>query len=142
MVFGMAVIAVFMVFFRVVPVIELLWLPVVVFLQLVFMLAVALPVAYLTVFIRDFDNILQHLMRLWFFATPVIWRESLVPERWNWLLVVNPMAYFVRSYRNIFIYNTPPNIDILCLIGLVSAVWIFLMLYYYTQNEHRIIKAL
>ena len=102
-IFGVAVIAISLVFFKVIPGINMLWLPVIIALQLVFMMALALPVAYLSVFVRDFEYLVDHLMRIWFFTSPVFWRTSMMPEKVRWLTSFNPMTHFLSSYRNVII---------------------------------------
>jgi lipopolysaccharide transport system permease protein len=52
---------------------DLLWLPVVVLVQLVFTLGLALLLSALTVHFRDLKDLLANLLTLWFFATPIIY---------------------------------------------------------------------
>ncbi len=140
--FGILVVGLFLVVFKITPSCELIWLPVIIGLQLVFMLAIALPMAYVNVFIRDFDFLIGHLMRLWFFSSPVIWEPSRIPERVRWVLDINPMVYFLTSYRNVIIYHTGPEICALIKIGIFSLFAIFFMLFFYSRYEHKIIKEL
>ncbi len=141
-IFGILVVGLFLVVFKIAPGIELMWLPVIIALQLLFMLAMALPAAYINVFIRDFDYLIGHFMRLWFFGSPVIWESSMIPAGGKWLLDMNPMTYFLVSYRNIIIYNAPPKIFALIVIGIASLFVIFFMLFFYSRYEHKIIKEL
>jgi ABC-type polysaccharide/polyol phosphate export permease len=103
---------------------------------------ISLPIAYFCVFFRDVDNIVNHLMRLWFFGSPVVWYEEMIPAQGRWLLEMNPMTHFLASYRNVFIYNTSPDYGLLLLIGMISLFFILMMIFFYSQNEHKIIKAL
>jgi lipopolysaccharide transport system permease protein len=48
---------------------------------------------------RDVRYIVPFFMQLWFFATPVIYPASLVPEPWRPLLALNPMAGFIDAFR-------------------------------------------
>ena len=48
---------------------------------------------------RDVRYVIPFFMQLWFFATPVIYPASLVPERWRLLLALNPMAGFIDAFR-------------------------------------------
>lgn len=141
-IFGIMVVGMFLVGFQIAPGIELFWLPFIIGVQLLFMFALALPVAYITVFIRDFDYLLGHFMRLWFFASPVIWESSMIPAKGQWLLKINPMTYFLSSYRNITIYHAPPEICALIMIGILSLFIILFMLFFYSRYEHKIIKEL
>jgi lipopolysaccharide transport system permease protein/teichoic acid transport system permease protein len=140
--FGLVVIAIFFIVLRVVPGITILWLPFIIVTQFFFMTAIALPVAYLSVFLRDMDNIVSHLTRLWFFGSPVIWRVEMIPERVRWLIDINPMAYFLNSYRQALIYKNPPDVPALLIIGFFSLLISVAMIYCYSRYEHKMIKVL
>jgi lipopolysaccharide transport system permease protein/teichoic acid transport system permease protein len=140
--FGLVVIAIFFLVLRVVPGITVLWLPFIIVMQFFFMTAIALPVAYLSVFVRDMDNIVTHLTRLWFFGSPVIWRVEMIPERVRWLIDLNPMAYFLNSYRQALIYKSSPDVPALLVIGFVSLLISVVMIYCYSRYEHKMIKVL
>ena len=58
-----------------------LLLPLPILVQLVFTLGLALFVSALTVHFRDIQNILAHLLHLWFFASPVLYYYGGRPAR-------------------------------------------------------------
>ena len=140
--FGLLVIAIFLIALNVSPGIKIIWLPFIMSMQLFFMMAIAFLLGYVCVFIRDIDNFLNHLMRLWFFGSPVIWYEDMVPQRLEWLLTINPMAHFITSFRNVLIYNSNPDYMTLFYIGVLSISFVIFMLFYYYRFEHKIVKAL
>lgn len=141
-IFGLVVIAIFLVCFKIIPGIELLWLPFIIVIQLIFLNAISLLLAYVCVFIRDIDTLVNHLMRVWFFGSPVIWQDDMIPEKLRWLLDMNPMTHFLASYRDVLMYHSSPDFIILLLIGLLSILGIVFMIYVYSRHEHKIIKAL
>jgi lipopolysaccharide transport system permease protein len=57
----------------------------------------------LTVAYRDFTHLTPFLVQLWLYVTPVIFPVSLVPERWQWLLYLNPMTGLVEGFRSAFL---------------------------------------
>lgn len=62
-------------------------------------LAVAQIVAICTVFARDTQQILGHLLTAWMFLTPILYAPSLVPSAFqNWMRM-NPMSEVVVSLR-------------------------------------------
>ncbi len=71
--FGLPILATFLLYYRT-PVYlpDLLWLPAVVLVQLTLMLGLALLVSSLTVHFRDLRDLLQNLLTLLFFATPIL----------------------------------------------------------------------
>ena len=86
---------------------DLLWFPVIVLIQLVLTLGLALLLSALTVHFRDIRDLLTNLLTLWFFATPIIYPLSLVPETLRWYLNLNPFTHLAVSYQEVlFIEGT------------------------------------
>jgi ABC-type polysaccharide/polyol phosphate export permease len=140
--FGLLVIAGFFVILKVMPGFTVLWLPFIIFMQFLFMIAVALPIAFLSVFVRDMENIITHFSRLWFFGSPVIWRVEMIPERFGWLIDINPMAHFLNSYRQSLVHQNTPDVMALSVIGVISLIISVCFLYLYSSYEHKMIKVL
>ncbi len=61
--------------------------------------AVGLISAALTVKYRDLRHALPFIIQLWMFASPVIYPMSIVPDRWKWLLLVNPVVGIIEGFR-------------------------------------------
>jgi ABC-2 type transport system permease protein len=102
-VLNMVVIAIFMIASRVPVGVEVLWiLPL--FLEMVTLsVAVALFLSALYVRFRDLDYIWQVLMQAAFYATPILYPLSLVPERWARILLLNPMAQIIQDTREVLV---------------------------------------
>lgn len=66
-------------------------------------LGVGILFSALTVAYRDFTNITGYFLQIWLFATPVIYPVSLVPEKWRWIMYINPMAPQVEGFRSSFL---------------------------------------
>jgi len=140
--FGLLVIAVFAGFFQLKPGPAILWLPYITLMQLCFLTAIAVAFSYLSVFVRDIEDVVGHALRVWFFGSPVIWREDLLTEKTQWVAALNPMAYFLTAYRDVFMHQASPDVWRLLGIGVVSALGVMWMMYYFSHHEHQIIKAL
>jgi ABC-type polysaccharide/polyol phosphate export permease len=86
----------------------LLPLPIVV--QLVLTLGFALFLSALTVHFRDIQNILTHVLHLWFFATPVIYSYAALSEGslLRRALRLNPMTHVIVTYQQMLFYG---NVD-------------------------------
>lgn len=140
--FGLIIIFLCFIFFHIKPGLAIAWLPFVIGMQFLFMLAIGLLVAYTSVFVRDIEMIMRHLMRLWFYGSPVIWYADMIPEKGEWLLQINPMVLFLSSYRKIIIDNAAPEYGLLLVAGILSFIAVILLINHYHQYEHKIIKAL
>jgi lipopolysaccharide transport system permease protein len=53
----------------------------------------------LTVVYRDFRYIAGFMTQMWMFVTPIIYPASMVPERWRWVLTLNPMSGLIDAFR-------------------------------------------
>ncbi|HEY0077718.1 MAG TPA: ABC transporter permease [Pyrinomonadaceae bacterium] len=87
----------------------LAWLPVLVALQLLATLGGAWFVASLGVFVRDTTQGLALVLMAWMYLTPIIYPESIVPDRFRFYLELNPFTPLIRSYRRILLEGAPPD---------------------------------
>jgi lipopolysaccharide transport system permease protein len=78
---------------------NLLLLPLFIFMMAMLALGVGLLSAALTVKYRDLRHALPFIIQLWMFASPVIYPTSIVPQRWKWLLTINPVAGIIEGFR-------------------------------------------
>jgi len=85
------------------------WLPALLIPQLVFALGAAWLVASLGVFLRDIAQGITLLLMAWMYLTPIIYPESIVPERFRRIIDLNPFTSLVRSYRRIFLDGAAPD---------------------------------
>lgn len=97
--------------------IHLSWLclPLILLLEAIFALGVAFFLSALCVFIRDTRELLNIVLMLWFFGTPIIYPPSMVPEGFKYLLALNPMTLFINTFRDIVLMN---RIDFLTVLHL------------------------
>jgi lipopolysaccharide transport system permease protein len=84
-------------------------LPLVVLLQFMFTTGVAWLLAAVAVFIRDARQVVALGLTLWMFMTPIVYPAYLVPERFRWVLTLNPMWYVVDAYRGALLDNRLPE---------------------------------
>ncbi len=53
-------------------------------------LGTVLAVAY--VYLRDLKHALGLLLQIWFYATPIIYDKNMIPEKYKFILVLNPVG--------------------------------------------------
>ncbi len=63
--------------------------------------------ACINVFLRDMGQLVTVLMQMWFWGTPIFWNIGMFPEKYHWVLQLNPMYYIVQGYRDSFLYHRP-----------------------------------
>jgi lipopolysaccharide transport system permease protein len=114
--------------------IGLSFLPLILLIQLALLLGLGIGSAALNVFYRDVDPLLRLVIQVWFYASPILYPVSLVPEQWRWVYFLNPMAGIIAAYRDVLIYNTLPG-DYLLPSALISFAILALGYWYFKRVE-------
>jgi lipopolysaccharide transport system permease protein len=102
----------------------LLLVPVVVAPVILLALGVSWFLSSLGVYLRDVSNIVGVVLQVLFFATPIFYPVSVVPESLRWLLNINPLTHMVEMFRGVCLFGSAPDPLILAgslAIGLVVA---------------------
>src|SRR5215204_1963032 len=88
-----------MIYYRVSLTINILFLPVLIILTSLFGLGVGTWMSALNVKYRDVRFALPFVIQLWLFVSSVILPSSSVPQKWRWILMLNPMSGIIEGYR-------------------------------------------
>jgi homopolymeric O-antigen transport system permease protein len=88
-----------MIWYRMIPDWEIVYLPVFVILTMLTALSVSLWLSVINVRYRDVGQAVPFLVQIWLFASPVAYAVSAVPEQWRTLYSLNPMAGVVEGFR-------------------------------------------
>lgn len=73
----------------------------------VFLSIFSLITSALVMLARDFNKLIQAVMRLMFFVTPVFWQPGdSAPLAMRLFNLCNPFGYIVRGFRNTLLYHT------------------------------------
>jgi lipopolysaccharide transport system permease protein len=86
-------------FYGMVPTLNIVWLPLLVLLALVTALGVGLWLSALNVQFRDVRYTIPFLTQFWLFATPIAYPSTLLAEPWRTLYGLNPMVGVVEGFR-------------------------------------------
>jgi lipopolysaccharide transport system permease protein len=87
----------------------ILFLPLLVIPQVIATLGGAWLLASLGVFVRDIVQGITLILMAWMYLTPIIYPESLVPERYRPIVNLNPFTPLVRNYRRILLEGNAPD---------------------------------
>lgn len=85
-----------------------------------FALGVGLLLAVCATRFRDVIDLYQVASGAWLYLTPVIYPRSIVPEAYQWLLALNPMTWFIESFRLPLLDGTTASSPALGLSGTVA----------------------
>jgi lipopolysaccharide transport system permease protein len=93
------VLLIMMLFYGLVPTLNIIWLPFFLLLALITSLGVGLWLSAMNVQFRDVRYIVPFLTQAWLFATPIAYPSSLLSEPWRTLYGINPMVGVVEGFR-------------------------------------------
>jgi len=88
-----------MLYYRMMPTLNVLWLPLFLLLALVASLGVGLWLSALNVKYRDVRYVVPFITQFWLFVTPIAYPSSLLHEPWRTLYGLNPMVGVVEGFR-------------------------------------------
>jgi len=133
--FGLAagLLIVLIVFFQM-PIFPIGWLflPIVLVIQVTLMLGLGLALAAANVYYRDVQSLLTLVVQLWFYASPIIYPVTVVPENLRPFYFLNPMAGILEAYRDVLLSGQLPG-SYLMMSAFVSLV-IFLLGYWFFKR--------
>jgi ABC-type polysaccharide/polyol phosphate export permease len=76
------------------------------------------------VYFRDLSNFLPYALRIWLYVSPVLYFADEVPERYRWLLDVNPMGGLLTAWSDVLVGGQPPGLQPM-LLGLAWGIGLF-----------------
>lgn len=113
---------------------NILMLPVLVILTSLLAIGVGMWMSALNVKYRDVRYALPFLVQIGLFATPIIYPASLVPEKYRWLLWLNPVAGQIEAYRSAF-FGKPFDWLALAISALLTLIILFYAAFTFKRME-------
>ncbi|MCI9429069.1 MAG: ABC transporter permease [Lachnospiraceae bacterium] len=72
----------------------------------VFVLGISYTTCSIVLFFRDLTQIIGIVLQVGMWATPILWKLSMVPEQYQILFKLNPVFYIVNGYRSALLEKT------------------------------------
>jgi ABC-type polysaccharide/polyol phosphate export permease len=99
----------------------IIYLPLIILTQFILLQGISFIVSSIDVYIRDFEYIVNFLISVLFYATPILYSSSLFENSpIKYLIKLNPMATIIECYRDILFYQSMPHIKSLLVVLLCS----------------------
>jgi teichoic acid transport system permease protein len=99
----------------------LLWVIPLTGLLIVLASGAAMLVSSLQVYFRDLKNFLPYALRVWLYASPVLYFADEVPDRYDFLLALNPLGGLLTAWSDVINQGHAPDASSLAL----AAGWAF-----------------
>lgn len=126
-----------MVWFTVWPSLAIVFAPLFVAMALVTALGVGLFLAAVNVRYRDVPYAIPFLMQIWMYLSGVVYAISALPDKWQWLLALNPMTAVISGFQWGVLGTQAPDVG-MTLISLASMIAMFSIgLLFFRRSEPR-----
>jgi len=131
------VLAAMMLYYRIAPGPEVVWLLPIMLIAALFAAAVALALSATQVWFRDIGLALPLALQVWMFACPVVYPLTSVPLRFRALYILNPMAGVIENFRRVLIGGQSPDMASLASAAAITLV-VLMAAYLYFKNREAI----
>jgi lipopolysaccharide transport system permease protein len=100
-------------------------------------LGVALLLSAVNVRYRDVPYAIPFLMQIWLYLSGVVYAISALPERWQWLLALNPMTTVISGFQWGVLGTAPPDLGKSLISVAATAIFLVAGLWYFRRSEPR-----
>ena len=102
---------------------HIVFLPLIMLLQYIVQLALVFLLAGFNVYVKDVEYMVAFLINLMFYATPILYTSDMfASSKFAFIFKINPMAYIIESYRNIFYAHHIPGLKTMVVLFAISIV--------------------
>lgn len=135
--FSLIAVALIMIITKVKISLAILFMPIILILLLIFAIGFSLILSAYAVFFRDIIHFYSVLIMLLMYLTPLFYPEEIIPERYKIFLYLNPLYYFVKSFRLTILYAQMPDLQLVltCLIIAFATLFIGFFVFYKKQDK-------
>jgi lipopolysaccharide transport system permease protein len=92
-------------------------------------------ISSLTTKYRDLTHLVGFGVQLWMFATPIVYPTSRIPERFQWIIALNPMSPIIEVFRYSFLGAGTINPSHIALSVLTTMVILFIGIILFSRVE-------
>lgn len=102
-------------------------------LQMLFSLGLGVILGVLNVFFRDVGQFFTIVFQFWFWLTPIVYPISILPEKIQTIVHLNPITPLVGAYQTVFVYGAWPQWETLFSTLVVTLVLLSLAFFLYRK---------
>lgn len=120
----------------------ILFFPLILLIQFILSLGISLIISSVTVYMRDIQHFVGVILQLLFYGTPIVYSLETIPEQFRGILRLNPFAYIIEAYRDIFYNQKMPDLVNLGIIFLISIITLILGYLIFNKLQKRFAEEL
>lgn len=110
--------------------------------QVLFAVGLGMTLGVLNVFFRDVGQATSLLLQFWFWATPVVYPASILPQWLQPWMALNPMYTLIQSYQQIFTAQAWPHWPHVAAVGLLALLLAIYALRLFRRHAGEIVDEL
>lgn len=133
--YSILILIVFFIFYKTHLTVNALWFFPFFIIQLIFTAGLSLILASFNLFYRDIQYLLNLIISVWFYLTPVIYPIEQFPEKYRFIFSINPMSVIINGYRQTILGGGEPNIKSLLAVSIFSILFFIFSFLYFKKIE-------
>lgn len=102
------------------------FLPVLMVLELIFISGFCFIFSSLNPYFKDTQQAVSYITMIWFYASPIVYPLSIVPEKFRKVLLFNPLSFLLEGFRDILLRGKFPPLNFFA--SLLGPGLVFLLL--------------
>lgn len=130
-----SVLILMMFFYGIVPTYAIIFTPFFILLTILTVLSISLWLSAINVEYRDIENLLPFIIQTGLFITPIAYSSKIIPEKFQLLYALNPMAGVVEGFRWALLGQGDPPSLILAISTSVVLLLLVSGLYFFKKKE-------
>ncbi len=109
---------------------------------LILSFGVSLFLASLSSKFKDLIHLWDIILQALFWLTPIVYSTSMIPDRYSWLIKINPIAQLIGYSRDLILYGQLPTLLQMALVTGLTLVILVIGYLVFSSRQHRFIEEL
>ena len=116
-----------------------LYLPVPLLALIITTLGATFFFAAINVYYRDVSHILQIILQVWFYVTPIIYSVEDIPRKYQLLFKLNPMIYVLHGFRLSVYYGMLPEVKSVAMSFFCAFAALYVGFWVFRRHQHEFV---
>lgn len=96
----------------------------------------------INVFIRDIGQVVPIGLQVLFWVTPIVYPVSIIPQKYMFIITMNPMFSIIEGYHQVLLYGKEPDVVSLVYLSVVGALILFVSLFIFRKASPEMVDVL
>lgn len=105
---------------------HIIFVPIIALIQFILVLGIVFALSSINIYIQDVEYIIQFVLNMAFYATPVLYEAKILPHLFQLVLNINPMTHILNAYRNVFMFHCLPDMSSLFFVAIIATIICFI----------------